>query len=131
VNGHLAFNNSSMGRASSDPIDADQLDINYFVELSPDALPALVASYRSDAVPGPVKDALGAALACIRYRRADAHPDTDWRSYHASRWEQARLLDSIRSELKGYFIDSDNDNWRTAIFTPLGKEYDCGYTFMD
>jgi len=126
IEGNMAFQ-SAPGRGQ---LESDELDISYFTELSADALPVLVDAYHSDDVPASVKDALGAALACIRYRRADAHPDTDWRSYHVSRWEQARLLDSIRPELKGYFLKSDD--WPVIVTTPLGDEYNCGYGyFMD
>ncbi len=129
INGNLAFDNNP-GRGASDPVDADQLDIFYFMQLSPDALPPLVAAFRADSTPASVRDALGAALACLRYQ-SDAHPDTDWRSYHFSRWNEMKLLKEIRPELKGYFIQNDEDNWRTTIITPLGKEYNCGYSFMD
>jgi hypothetical protein len=127
VDGHLAFNNSSTGRASSNPIDADQLDISYFTELSADALPALVEAYHSDVLPAPVKDALGASLACLRYRRADSHADTDWRSFHISRWTQTRLLEEIRPELKGYSLKTSD--WPATVTTPLGEEYNCGYAY--
>lgn len=112
-------------------VNGEELDISYFTELSPDAIPALVEAAHSDVLPASVREGGTAALACLRYRRADANPDSDWRSYHLSRWTQARRLDEIRPELKGYSIDSDNSNWRTTIVTPSGKEYDCGYTFMD
>ena len=127
VDGNVTFQ-SDPGRGQ---LESDVLDISYFTELSADALPALIEAYHSDPLPASVKDALGASLACLRYRRADSRADTDWRSYHVSRWAQMRLLEDIRPELKGYFIDSDNDNWRTKIITPLGEEYDCGYAFMD
>lgn len=130
VAGNLTFENNP-GRAVSDPVDADQLDITYFTQLSSDALPPLVASFHADSTPASVRDALGAALACIRYQ-ADPSPDTGWRSFHFSRWNEMKLLDEIRPELKGYSIQKDEDNWRTFIVTPLGKEYNCGYSsFMD
>ena len=129
LQGNMTFD-SNPSRGSSDPIDENQLDINYFVELSPDALPPLVASFRADDTPASVRDALGAALACIRYQ-ADASPDTNWRSYHFSRWNEMKLLDEIRPELKGYFIQADEDNWRSIIVTPLEKEYNCGYVYWD
>lgn len=122
VNGQYAFQTSS--NAVSDPLEADALDIHYFLQLSPDALPPLIASFRDEATPAPVRDALGAALACLRYR-ADPHPDTNWRSWHFSRWQERRLLEEIRPALKGYFIESDGDGWRNFVVTPLGKEYDC------
>ncbi|RJP49327.1 MAG: DUF4173 domain-containing protein [Anaerolineaceae bacterium] len=131
LDGNLAFDNNP-SRSGSDPIDADQLDISYFTQLSADALPALVASFRADSTPASVRDALGAALTCLRYE-ADASPDTNWRSYHFSRWNERKLLDEIRPELEGYFIKQDEDyEWRSNVITPLKKEYNCGYSsFMD
>jgi hypothetical protein len=123
VDGNMTFQ-SDPGRGQ---LESDVLDISYFTELSADALPALVDAYHSKVVPAPVKDALGAALACIRYQRAVAAPDTNWRSYHLSRWEQARLLEVIRPELKGYFISAQD--YDRIITTPLGKEYNCGYGY--
>lgn len=129
VDGHYAFD-SNPNRDASDPIDADQLDIRYFTQLSPDALPALVASFRADETPDSVRDALGAALACIRYQ-SDPHPDTNWRSWHLSRSNEMNLLDEIRPKLKGYFLGEDKDNWRSIVTTPLDKEYECGYVYWD
>ncbi len=123
IEGNMAFQ-SAPGRGQ---LESDELDISYFTELSADALPVLVGAYHSDDVPASVKDALGAALACIRYRRVDAHPDTDWRSYHLSRWTQMRLLDKIRPELKGYSLKTSD--WPATVITPLGDEYNCGYGY--
>ena len=123
VDGNLMFD-TTPSRGASDPVDADQLDISYFTQLSSDALPVLVASFRADDTPASIRDALGAALACIRYQ-SDVNPDTDWRSYHFSRWNGRQLLNEIRSELKGYSIRNDSDNWRTFVITPLEKEYNC------
>jgi hypothetical protein len=111
-------------------LESDVLDISYFTQLSADALPALVDAYHSDLLPAPVQDALGASLACIRYNRANGNTDTDWRSYHVSRWQAGTLLASLKDELKGYTVN-DKD-WPVVIVTPLGKEYNCGYgSFMD
>jgi hypothetical protein len=111
-------------------VSSEELDISYFTELSADALPALVDAYHSDVLPASVKDSLGASLACLRHNRADSNADTDWRSYHLARWEQARLLDKIRPELKGYSLKTND--WPVTVTTPLGKEYNCGYgSFMD
>jgi hypothetical protein len=122
IDGNLTIqSNPGQGQLAS-----DELDISYFAELSADALPALIEAYHSDALPDSVKDALGASLACLRYRRADAKSDTDWRSFHIARWTQTRLLEEIRPKLKGYFIDTDEESWRVKIITPLGKEYNCG-----
>jgi len=122
--------NLASDQSRADSVDADQLDISYFIQLSPDALQPLVAAFRADDTPAPVRDALGAALACIRYR-ADEQPDMDWRSYHVSRWNETRLLEEIRPELEGYFIHKKKDAWFTSVATPLGRDYNCLATFMD
>lgn len=122
--------NLASDQSRADSVDADQLDISYFIQLSPDALPPLVAAFRADDTPASVRDALGAALACIRYR-ADEQPDMDWRSYHVSRWNETRLLEEIRPELEGYFIHKKKDAWFTSVATPLGRDYNCLATFMD
>ncbi|MBV6396754.1 MAG: hypothetical protein HFACDABA_02354 [Anaerolineales bacterium] len=130
LDGHYTFDTGS--RVSSDPLDADQLDISYFMQLSPDAIPPLVDAFHSDHLPDPVRDALGAALACLRYR-ASPQAEADWREYHLSRWAERNLLEEIRPELKGYFITTDEDyGWYSTVITPLGKKYDCEYrSFWD
>ena len=128
VDGHFEFDNNP-GRATSNSVNADQLDISYFTELSADALPALVDAFRSDSLPAAVKDALGASLACIRQSRADGHADTDWRSFHLSRWNEANLLSALKTELKGYKVN-DKD-WPHTVTTPLEKQYNCGYVYWD
>jgi hypothetical protein len=111
-------------------VSGEELDISYFMQLSPDAIPPLVAAFRSDGLPDPVHDALGAALACIRYQDNDPNPDTDWRAYHVSRWAQISLLKSIGSELKGYELDVQA--YPVTVTSPKGTVYTCGYNnFMD
>ena len=107
--------------------DGAELDASYFTELSPDALPALVDALHSDVLADPVRDALGAALACLRSRRADASPDLDWRSFHLARWQESTLLASLKDELKGYTVN--DKEWPARVTTPLGKEYNCGYNY--
>ena len=128
VDGNFGFDNNP-GRDVSDPVDADQLDISYFTQLSPDALPPLVEAFRSDALPDPIHDALGAALVCLRHTNVEAKPDTDWRSYNFSRWTERSLLADIRPELKGYSLKTND--WPAVVTTPLGKSYNCGYGYYD
>jgi hypothetical protein len=109
-------------------VNGEELDITYFTELSADALPALVDAYHSNVLPASVKDALGTSLACLRFRRTDAKFDTDWRSYHISRWGQERLLEGIRPELKGYSIKND---WPATVTSPLGETYKCETSYLD
>ena len=115
---------------SNDRFDNNQLDVSYFTQLSADALPALVDSYRSPNLPAPVHDALGATLACILYWQRDSNFNADWRSYQVSRWEQRRLLDEIRPELGGYLLSAQA--YPLTVTSPKGNEYNCGYAnYMD
>jgi hypothetical protein len=123
VDGNVTFQ-SDPGRGQ---LESDELDISYFAELSADALPALIEAYHSNVLPASVKDALGASLACLRHTRVDSNADTDWRSYHISRWTQTRLLEEIRPELKGYSLKTSD--WPATVTTPLGEEYNCGYGY--
>jgi hypothetical protein len=126
IDGNTTFQ-SEPGRGQ---LESDQLDVSYFTQLSADALPALVDSYHSPDLPAPAKDALGAALACIHYDRYDPNPDTDWRSYHVSRWAQMSLLEAIGPELKGYTLDAEV--YPVTVTSPKGDMYTCGYNnFMD
>jgi len=107
--------------------DGAELDASYFTELSSDALPALVDALHSDVLADPARDALSVSLACLRSRRADAHPDLDWRSFHLARWQESTLLASLKDELKGYTVN--DKEWPARVTTPLGKEYNCGYNY--
>jgi hypothetical protein len=127
LDGYLEFYTTN--DAIADPLDSDLLDIRYFMQLSSDALPALIASFRADDTPASVKDALGASLACIRQSRADGHADTDWRSFHLSRWNEDNLLSALKTELKGYKVN--NQDWPHMVTSPLGEQYNCGYAYWD
>ena len=111
-------------------VNGEELDFSYFTQLSADALPALVKAYHTKTLPAPVKDLLGASLACLHQTRAEESQDTDWRSYHISRWMQIRLLEEIQPELKEYRVYTAD--WPILIVTPLGVKHNCGYgSFMD
>ncbi len=45
------------------------LDAQYFLDLSDDAVPSLVSAFQTKSVPVAVKEKIGASLACIRYTR--------------------------------------------------------------
>ena len=113
-------------------VNGEELDISYFTELSADALPALVEAYHTKSLPDTVKDALGASLVCLHQNqtRAEESQNTDWRSYHFSRWAQIGLLEKIQPELKDYRVYTAD--WPILIVTPLGVKHNCGYgSFMD
>ena len=43
------------------------LDVQYFLDLSDDAIPPMVKAYRTKSLPAPVREKIGASLACIQY----------------------------------------------------------------
>jgi hypothetical protein len=106
------------------------LDAQYFLDLSDDAVPALVEAYHSPALPDAVKEKVGAALACIRYRREQAVHPYPWQSFHLSRWYADRSLNSMKKELDLYMI-KDADGPALAV-SPAGEEFSCSsYPYFD
>jgi hypothetical protein len=49
--------------------DVVDLDAQYFIDLSDDAVPTLVNTFQTPSTPDSVREKVGAALACIRYER--------------------------------------------------------------
>lgn len=112
-----------------DEIGRASVDAQYFVSLSDDAIPALVRAYQTASLPAPVKDRLGAALACIRYRRNGNEPELPWQSFHLSRFNADRALTPIESELDGYKIATNE--WPATASTPGGEEVPCWTYYND
>jgi hypothetical protein len=107
---------------------SELLDAAYFVELSDDAVPALAQAYQTPSTPVSVKDALGAALACIRYNRDQDNDELAWQSFHLSRYQADRALASIKTGLDEYKIT--DKEWPPTALTPEGKEFSCvSYNF--
>ncbi len=101
------------------------LDVAYLVQLSDDAIPALARAYETPALPASVKKAAGATLACIRGARVDRQ-GLSWQSYHASRANANRLLESLKAELDTYQYRSSE--WPFSVISPTGGYYPCnGY----
>ncbi len=97
-------------------------DVPYLVSLSTDSVPALVDVFRSPAVPGYTRDAVGAVLFC-RLHLQSADPASDWRSFTFSRWQADRAMDGVRQKLTAYHVIEEA--WPTRILTPGGVDYTC------
>jgi hypothetical protein len=105
------------------------LDAGYFIDLSDDAVPALVEAYRSPSLPEPVKDEIGAALACIRQNRSADERKLPWQSFHFSRLRADRALESLQAALDQYeIIDKD---WPVKVALPGGTEFPCASYYAD
>jgi hypothetical protein len=98
------------------------LDVAYLASLSSDAVPALVADYRSPALPGLTHDAVGAVLVC-RLHMYTAPRGTDWQSFTLSRWRADQTMAQVTAALDKYRVDETG--WPTRIYTPGGVMYEC------
>ena len=104
----------------------EDLDVNYFLGLSDDAVPSLVNALRSKSLPGPIKEKIGAALTCIRYSRL-AENHLPWQSFHFSRFMAGNALDEVKQELDTYeLIETD-----MKVKTPRGEEFSCWQYYYD
>jgi hypothetical protein len=106
-----------------------QLDTNYFMGLSDDAVPALVDAYRSAPLPDATKNKLGATLACIRFQRSRGDREIPWQAFHLSTYFADQALAQVDSALKQYKIN-DKDYPAKAV-DPQGGEYPCQLYYYD
>ena len=105
------------------------LDTQYFLDLSDDAVPSLVDAYRGQPLPAPVKEKVGASLACIRYLRGLDERQLPWQSFHFSRFSADRALTEVKKELDAYQIaDADLP---VLVETPGGQEFSCWQYYYD
>jgi len=114
------------GQAETPTTGRVDLDVNYFLGLSDDAVPALVDALHSKSLPGPVKEKIGAALICIRYTRlGESH--LPWQSFHFSRFYAGRALASVKKDLDSYeMVETD-----MKVKTPGGEEFSCWQYYSD
>lgn len=104
------------------------LDAQYFVDLSEDAIPSMVSAFYSKSLPVSVKEKVGAALACKQYERKQDTRTYPWQSFHFSRWNADTGLKEVKKELDAYkIIDKE---WPVKVKTPAGEEFPC-YQYYD
>jgi hypothetical protein len=111
---------------SADRVD---LDAQYFLDLSDDAVPALVAAYRTPSVPDSVHEKLGAALACVNYERGQDQKKLTWQSFQFARFNADQALALIQKDIKGYKV-TDTD-YPATVTTPSGGEFSCSSYYYD
>jgi hypothetical protein len=105
------------------------LDAAYFLDLSDDAVPALVKAYQTPSLPDSIREKLAASLACINYERKQANTDLPWQSFHFARMNADKALVSVKNDLKGFKI-TDTD-WPVTVTTPSGEEFSCSSYYYD
>jgi hypothetical protein len=109
--------------------DSVDLDAQYFIDLSDDAVPTLVSAYQTPTLPDPVREKIGASLACIRYERGLDDRKLKWQSFHFATLNADKALTSIKNDLKGYKID--DTNYPAVVTTPTGEEFPCSTYYYD
>jgi hypothetical protein len=105
------------------------LDIQYFLDLSDDAIPSLVSAYQTKLLPASVKDKLGGSLACFRYTRNQMANSSYWQSFHFSRYNADRAFAAVKKNLDAYkIVDTDLP---VMVQTPMGEEFSCWQYYYD
>lgn len=105
------------------------LDAQYFLDLSDDAVPSLVSAFRSKSLPKPVREKVGASLACIRYTRDLDERELSWQSFHFSRFYADRALAEVKGQLDAYnIIDKELP---VMVENPSGEEFSCWQYYYD
>ena len=99
------------------------LDAQYFLDLSDDAVPALTEAFQNTSLPAKVHEKVGAALFCKRYQRQQDTQKYPWQSFHFSRLLADKTFGEIKKALDAYTVT--NTQWPVKINTPLGTEFSC------
>jgi hypothetical protein len=107
-------------------MQGEELDVTYLADISADAIPALADAYRTQPLPASVKEGLGAALTC--YTVEHTNEPVPWQSFHYDYWSAGKILNTLKTDLKGYTAESGDRGYRVS--TPSGQEYYCN-SYLD
>jgi hypothetical protein len=106
-----------------------ELDTEYFLDLSDDAVPALAAAFENEALPAVVREKVGAALFCKRYDREQHGRAISWQSFQVARSNADRVFARIKNDLDVYQVVKTE--WPVTIKTPAGHEFFCQPYYYD
>jgi hypothetical protein len=106
-----------------------ELDAAYFLDLSDDAVPAMVKAYQTSSLPDSVREKVGASLICIQRARGLDQSKLSWRSFHLATFNADKALASIKKDLAGFTIN-DTD-YPYVVTTPSGGTFSCSPYYMD
>jgi hypothetical protein len=105
----------------------ESLDVAYLASLSADSVPALVADFQDQSLPGVTRDAVGAALVCREHINSGGR-DQNWRSFTLSGGRADQALRQVQSRLDAYqILESDGP---VKVLIPGGVTYKCYQTGM-
>jgi len=132
VDGFIVKNNIQREIVGQAPavftVGRPDLDAHYFLDLSDDAVPALVGAFTDQSLPEDVREKIGAALVCKQYdRRGDTH--LPWQAFHLSRVKADNAFTNVDKILDTYqIVDTD---WPVEVETPSGDEFSCYQYYYD
>ncbi len=106
-----------------------ELDTQYFLELSNDAVPALAEGFQNKALSVTTREKIGAALICKQYILERDTPVTPWQGFHLSNYIADQTYARIENSLSSYKI-TDPD-WPVTVQTPSGGEFNCWGYYSD
>jgi hypothetical protein len=106
-----------------------ELDSQYFLGLSDDAVPALASAFVNKSLPSSVNEKIGAALTCMRYEREQDDRDYPWQAFHFSRYNADAAFAAIDKKLDTYKITSTD--WPVMVTVPGGDEFSCYEYYED
>lgn len=109
-------------------VNGEPFDASYLTNLSGDAVPALAAAYRTQSLPGPVKEGVGVALVCYSRTQERDRVSMPWQSFHFSSAKASSTLEALEPDLRGYLVD--DEDWSKPVVTPAGEKYYC-YPYRD
>ena len=109
--------------------DSVDLDAQYFLDLSDDAVPTLVQAYQTPTLPASVREKVGASLACINYERKLNNHELTWQSFHLARFNADTALATIKNDVKGYKIN--DTSYPVKVTSPSGGEFSCSSYYYD
>lgn len=106
-----------------------ELDAQYFLDLSDDAVPALVDAFTNNSLSQTIREKLGAALVCKRYERGRDARAIPWQAFHISRYLADHEFARVKNDLDAYtVIDKD---FPVMVETPAGEEFSCWPYYSD
>ncbi|MFT3892954.1 MAG: DUF4173 domain-containing protein [Anaerolineales bacterium] len=105
-----------------------ELDTQYFVDLSDDAVPPLVNAFLDKSLPNTVHEKIGAALVCKKYNR-DLDESLPWQGFHFSRFSADRMYETVKSGLAEY--EHIAKDYPFKVKAPSGEEYYCSQYYGD
>jgi hypothetical protein len=107
----------------------ERLDAQYFLDLSEDAVPELVAAYQNPSLPDSVHEKIGASLVCIRHERGMDDSEPAWQSFHFSAFNADRALALVKDGLKDFEVY--DGGYPVEVTTPSGGEFPCSPYYYD